>query len=39
MVDTRLILSGALPAALLALVADFVLTRVERHFAHRRGEA
>ena len=38
MVDTRLILSGALPAALLALAADFVLTRVERHFAHRRGE-
>lgn len=39
MVDTRLILSGALPAALLALVADAVLTRVERHFAKRRGEA
>jgi len=39
MVDTRLILSGALPAALLALAADFVLTRVERHFAQRRGEA
>jgi osmoprotectant transport system permease protein len=38
MVDTRLILSGALPAALLALVADFVLTRVERAFARRRGE-
>lgn len=39
MVDTRLILSGALPAALLALVADLVLTHVERHFARRRGEA
>jgi osmoprotectant transport system permease protein len=39
MVDTRLILSGALPAALLALIADAILTRVERHFARRRGEA
>lgn len=39
MVDTRLILSGALPAAMLALLADAVLTRVERHFARRRGEA
>jgi len=39
MVDTRLILSGALPAALLALAADLVLTQVERHFARRRGEA
>ncbi len=39
MVDTRLILSGALPAALLALIADAVLTRVEHHFARRRGEA
>ncbi|HEX7833188.1 MAG TPA: ABC transporter permease [Thermoanaerobaculia bacterium] len=38
MVDTKLILSGALPAALLALVADTVLTRVERYFARRRGE-
>jgi osmoprotectant transport system permease protein len=38
MVDTRLILSGALPAALLALVADFVLTLLERHLARRRGE-
>jgi len=38
-VDTRLILSGALPAALLALAADLVLTQVERHFARRRGEA
>ena len=39
MVDTRLILSGALPAALLAIGADLVLTRVERLFARRRGEA
>jgi ABC-type proline/glycine betaine transport system permease subunit len=39
MVDTRLILSGALPAALLALVADAMLTRVEHSFARRRGEA
>ena len=39
MVDTRLILSGALPAALLALGADLVLTQVERSFARRRGEA
>jgi osmoprotectant transport system permease protein len=38
MVDSRLILSGALPAAGLALVADFVLSRVERHFARQRGE-
>jgi osmoprotectant transport system permease protein len=38
MVDTRLILSGALPAAGLAIVADLVLTRVETHFARRRGE-
>ena len=30
MVDTRLILAGALPAAALALVADFVLTLIER---------
>lgn len=39
MVDTRLILSGALPAALLAIAADLVLTQVERHFARKRGEA
>jgi osmoprotectant transport system permease protein len=38
MVDSRLILSGALPAALLALAADVVLSRVERYFARRRGE-
>ncbi|HVE72612.1 MAG TPA: ABC transporter permease [Thermoanaerobaculia bacterium] len=39
MVDTRLILSGALPAALLALFADVVLTQVERGLARKRGEA
>jgi len=39
MVDTRLILSGALPAALLAIAADLVLTQVERYFARRRGES
>ena len=39
MVDTRLILSGALPAALLALFADLVLTQVERGLARKRGEA
>ncbi|MEO8380621.1 MAG: ABC transporter permease [Acidobacteriota bacterium] len=39
MVDTGLILSGALPAALLALGADALLTRVERVFARKRGEA
>ena len=31
MVDTRLILAGALPAALLALVADFLFGRIEHH--------
>jgi ABC-type proline/glycine betaine transport system permease subunit len=30
MVDTKLILAGALPAAALALIADAVLTVVER---------
>ena len=39
MVDTRLILSGALPAALLAIAADVVLTQVEKAFAKKRGEA
>ena len=39
MVDTRLILSGALPAALLAIGADLILTQVEKSFARRRGEA
>ncbi|HVT45899.1 MAG TPA: ABC transporter permease [Thermoanaerobaculia bacterium] len=38
MVDTRLMLAGALPAALLALVADAVLSLVERRLARARGE-
>lgn len=33
--DTRLILAGAVPAAALALVADFVLGRVEAHLTPR----
>jgi osmoprotectant transport system permease protein len=33
--DTRLILSGALPAALLAVVVDTLLARVERAVAPR----
>jgi osmoprotectant transport system permease protein len=35
MVDSRLILAGALPAAALALVADAVLTLVERRLIRR----
>jgi len=35
MVDTRLILAGALPAAALALVADAVLTLVERRLIRK----
>ena len=37
--DTRLVLSGALPAALLALLVDGVLALVERRVtpAHRRA--
>lgn len=38
MVDTRLMLAGALPAAALALLADVVLSAVERSLARRRGE-
>lgn len=38
MVDTRLILAGALPAALLAVVADVLLSALERSLARRRGE-
>lgn len=37
MVDSRLLLAGALPAAGLAFLVDFVLTRVERSIARRRG--
>jgi osmoprotectant transport system substrate-binding protein/osmoprotectant transport system permease protein len=39
MVDTRLILQGAVPAALLAIAADAILTQVEHYFAKRRGES
>ena len=37
--DTRLVLAGAVPAALLAIVADVVLERVERRLTPgpRRG--
>jgi osmoprotectant transport system permease protein len=38
MVDTRLMLAGALPAAALALLADLVLSAVERRLARSRGE-
>lgn len=38
MVDSRLLLAGALPAAALALLADLALSRVERSIARRRGK-
>ena len=38
MVDTRLMLAGALPAAVLALGADIVLSAIERFLARKRGE-
>jgi len=37
MVDSKLLLAGALPAAALALVADVALTRIERAIARRHG--
>ena len=37
MVDTRLILAGAIPAALLALAADVILTLVERRLVKDEG--
>jgi osmoprotectant transport system permease protein len=37
MVDTRLMLAGALPAALLALIAEFGISAVERALARKRG--
>jgi len=37
MVDSRLLLAGAIPAALLALIADLGLTLVERRLARRYG--
>lgn len=36
MVNTQLILVGAIPAAMMALVADFILGRVERHWSRHR---
>jgi osmoprotectant transport system permease protein len=38
MVNNTLILAGALPAALIALAADFLLGRIERRFAPGRGQ-
>lgn len=38
MVDSRLLLAGALPAAGLALAADFFLSRIERMLARKRGK-
>lgn len=35
MLDTRLILAGAVPAAAMALTADLILGRIERHFGAR----
>ncbi len=32
MVDTRLMIAGAAPAALLAIIADVVMTALERRF-------
>ena len=37
MVDNTLIMAGALPAALMALAADFLLGRLEHKFAPARG--
>ena len=39
MVDTPLILAGALPAAAMALISDLLLTAVERRLARKRGMA
>ena len=36
MLDSRLILAGAIPAAAMALAADLILGRIERHFGARR---
>jgi osmoprotectant transport system permease protein len=38
MVNNTLILAGAVPAALIALAADFLLGRLERRFAPARGQ-
>lgn len=37
MVDNSVILAGAIPAALMALVADLSLSGVEKLLARRRG--
>ena len=37
MLDTRLILAGAIPAAMMALLADFMLRWVERRFGAQPG--
>ena len=37
MLDSRLILAGAIPAAAMALAADLILGSVERHFGARRA--
>jgi len=34
MVDNRVILAGAIPAALMALLADFLLSLLERRFRY-----
>ena len=39
MVDTRMILAGALPAAVLAVLAEIMFSSLERSLARRRGEA
>ncbi len=39
MVDSQLILVGAIPAAAMALVADFGLGRVERHWSRHRARS
>jgi ABC-type proline/glycine betaine transport system permease subunit len=36
MVDNSVILAGAIPAAIIALLADFLLGRVEKLMAHRQ---
>jgi osmoprotectant transport system permease protein len=39
MVDATMILAGAVPAALVALLADALLARMERHLTRRRGRS
>jgi len=35
MVDTRVILAGAIPSAAIALIADSLLSRIERRLKYR----